>query len=211
MFDYSLLHWTSFLSLAVLLNIAPGPDIAFILGQSARGGRSAGFAAMTGIWTGATLHVILASIGLSAILATSIVAFTIVKWVGAAYLFLLGISSILSRGMNLPTDKGVPLRGNLAIFRQGVLVDLLNPKVAIFFISILPQFVVPGAGPEWAQLLLHGLLIIGVAALVDPFVVFGGAAITNRLRRDPKLARWLDRLLGIMLVSLAVRLTMQRN
>ena len=89
MFDYSLIHWTTFFTAAVLLNLAPGPDIAFILGQTVRGGRNSGFAAMFGIWTGAFGHVLMAAAGLSAILATSAMAFSIVKWAGAAYLIWL--------------------------------------------------------------------------------------------------------------------------
>ncbi|HFB97789.1 MAG TPA: LysE family translocator, partial [Bryobacterales bacterium] len=86
MFDYSLLHWTAFLSAAVLLNIAPGPDIAYIVGQTLRGGRRAGVAAMTGVWLGAFGHVLMAAAGLSAVLLASATVFTVVKWVGAAYL-----------------------------------------------------------------------------------------------------------------------------
>ena len=211
MFDYSLLHWTSFLSLAVVLNLAPGPDIAFILGHTARGGRSAGLAAMAGIWTGALGHVLLAAAGLSAILATSATAFAIVKWVGAAYLVWLGICALTSRGSHWKAADELPRLGRWSIFKQGVLVDLLNPKVAIFFLSILPQFVVPGAGPEWAQLLLHGILIIVVAALIDPLFVFAGAMLTRQFRDSPQLARWLDRVLGTMFIALGVKLATQRG
>jgi len=98
MFDYSLLHWTGFLAAAILLNLAPGPDIAFILGQTVRGGRRAGFAALFGIWTGAFGYVLMATAGLSAILATSATAFSMVKWAGAAYLIWLGIAALRSDG-----------------------------------------------------------------------------------------------------------------
>ncbi|MHA3026437.1 LysE family translocator [Chromohalobacter israelensis] len=98
MFDYSLVHWLAFLSAAVLLNLSPGPDIAFILGQTLRSGRRHGFAAMLGVWSGAALHVVMAAAGLSAILATSAVAFSVVKWVGAAYLIWLGVKMLLSKG-----------------------------------------------------------------------------------------------------------------
>lgn len=93
MFDYSLVHWSTFFTAALLLNLSPGPDIAFILGQTARNGRQGGFSAMFGIWSGAFLHVIMAAVGLSAILATSAMAFSVVKWAGAAYLIWLGIQA----------------------------------------------------------------------------------------------------------------------
>ena len=133
MFDYSLLHWTTFLTAAVLLNLAPGPDIAFILGQTVRGGKKTGFAAMLGIWTGAFGHVLMAAAGLSAILATSATAFTLVKWAGAAYLIWLGISALRSGGGSFVANGPQISPAFFPIFRQGVVVALLNPKVAIFF------------------------------------------------------------------------------
>lgn len=152
MLEYTLLHWTSFLIAAVVLNLAPGPDIAFIIGQTVRGGRKAGFAALGGIWLGAFGHVLMAAVGLSAILATSATAFSVVKWAGAAYLLYLGIKALRSDGSGF-ISGGTPtsLRA-FPIFKQGVIVALLNPKVAIFFLAFLPQFVVEGAGPVWAQL-----------------------------------------------------------
>jgi len=208
-FDYSLLHWTAFLSAAVLLNLSPGPDIAFILGQTARGGTRAGFAAMFGIWLGASGHVLMAALGLSAILATSAVAFSVVKWVGATYLVWMGIQALRSSGGHLvggdPGNAGdVIAKGR--VFRQGVLVAALNPKVAIFFLAFLPQFVVEGAGPVWAQLFLHGSLIIAVAALIEPPLVLAGAKIAIGLRNNRSIAMWLDRGLGALLIGLGVRL-----
>jgi hypothetical protein len=98
MFEYSLTHWTAFLTAAVFLTLSPGPDLAFILGQTIRGGRRAGFALMLGIWTGAFGHVVMAAAGLSALLMTSATAFTIVKWIGAAYLIGLGVQALRSSG-----------------------------------------------------------------------------------------------------------------
>ena len=101
MFEYTLVHWTTFGVAAILLSLSPGPDMAFILGQVAKGGRRAGFAAMFGIWTGTMIHVAMAAIGLSAVLATSAVAFSLVKWIGAAYLIWLGTVSYTH--LTLPT------------------------------------------------------------------------------------------------------------
>ena len=148
MFDYSILHWTTFVTAAILLNLSPGPDIAFILGQTVRGGRRAGFAAMAGIWTGALVHVGFVAAGLTAILASSAVAFSIVKWVGTAYLIYLGLSALGSKGGKFINDKVEISPSGLKVMRQGVLVSLLNPKVAFFFLAFLPQFVVPG----WVRL-----------------------------------------------------------
>lgn len=208
MFDYSITHWTTFFTAAVLLNISPGPDIAFILGQTLRNGRTAGFIAMTGIWAGAFIHVILAAIGLSAILATSTVAFTIVKWLGAAYLIWLGWQALSTRNVSFISDKKIKPQNNKSIFLQGMLIDVLNPKVAIFFLAFLPQFVTQGAGPVSAQLFLHGSLIIVVAALIEPLMVIAGDRLTGRLKANPRIGLWIDRCLGALFIALGVRLAL---
>ncbi|MGV1835435.1 LysE family translocator [Rhizobium rhizogenes] len=206
MFDYSLAHWIAFLSAATLLNLSPGPDIAFILGHTVRSGIRSGFAALFGIWSGACLHVLMAAAGLSAILAASAIAFSTIKWVGAAYLIWLGIQALRSKGEGAwikETGKTLPWS---RIYRQGIFVSLLNPKVAIFFLAFLPQFVVGGAGPVWAQLLLHGSLIIVVAAFIEPPLILLGGRLTEALRRNRSVGLWLDRGLGALFVALGVRL-----
>lgn len=207
MFEYTLLHWMTFFSAAVLLNLSPGPDIAYILGQTLSSGRRQGFAAMFGIWTGAALHVAMAAVGLSAILATSALAFSIVKWVGAAYLIWLGVKMLLSRGDQFVAAEQQPSRKSLSsVYWQGMLVSALNPKVAIFFLAFLPQFIVEGAGPAEAQLLLHGSLIIAVAAVIEPPLVLAGAKLGAYLKRKPRVGLWMDRSLGALFVALGARL-----
>ncbi len=210
MFDYTLIHWTTFLTAAVLLNLSPGPDIAFILGQSVKGGRSAGFAAMTGIWSGAFIHVLMAAIGLSAIVATSAAVFSIVKWIGVAYLVWLGIKALRSNGEGLLNENAPTLSSAWKIYKQGVLVAALNPKVAIFFLAFLPQFVVEGAGPVWAQLFLHGSLIIVVAAVIEPPLVIAGSRLAVGLKNS-NVGKWLDRGLGTLFIALGVRLALSER
>lgn len=211
MFDYSFLHWSTFLAAAVLLNLSPGPDIAFILGQTARSGRRSGFAAMFGIWTGAFGHVLMAAAGLSAILATSALVFSAVKWAGAAYLVWLGIMALRSDGGTFVAHDIIRSPEWLPIFRQGVFVAILNPKVAVFFLAFLPQFVVAGAGPVWAQLFLHGCLIIVVAGFIEPPLVVAGEKLTSMLRNNRRLGRWLDRGLGSLFIALGVRLALEER
>lgn len=211
MFEYSILHWTTFLTAALLLNVSPGPDFAFILGHTIKGGKRAGFAAMGGIWTGAFGHAVMSALGLSAILATSATAFTLVKWVGAVYLVWLGVMALRSKGAAFEASDVVPQPAGWAIMRQGILVSLLNPKVAIFFLAFLPQFVVPGAGPVWAQLLLHGVLVILVAALVEPPLILIGGRLSKALKGNKKIGLWMDRTLGVILVSLGIRLALQER
>ncbi len=206
MFDYSFAHWATFFTAAILLNVSPGPDMAFILGQTVKRGVRAGFSAMFGIWTGAFIHVVFAALGLSAILATSAVAFSAVKWIGAAYLIWLGIQALLSKGTNTSVNSHVSPKSFIKIFKQGVLVAALNPKVAIFFLAFLPQFVEVGAGPVSAQLFLHGFLIIVVAAFVEPPLIFVGGKLTAYLSKNTTVSCWMDRGLGALFIGLGIKL-----
>ncbi len=206
MFDYSLAHWATFFTAAILLNLAPGPDMAFILAQTAKGGVRSGFAAMFGIWTGAFAHVLCAALGLSAILVSSALAFSIVKWLGALYLIWLGLQSLRSKGSRMVLEKGQRARGMLDIFRQGILVAALNPKVAIFFLAFLPQFAEVGAGPIGAQLFLHGFLIIVVAAFVEPPLILISGRLAACFSGNRSISRWLDRSLGGLFLFLGFKL-----
>ncbi len=211
MFEYTLLHWATFFSAALLLNLCPGPDMAFILGQTASSGKQGGFAAMFGIWTGAFLHVILAALGLSAILATSAVAFSLVKWIGALYLLYLGIQALSAKDASFFSAGRTQQKNPFSIFRQGVLVAALNPKVAIFFLAFLPQFIVQGAGPAGAQLFLHGSLIIAIAALVEPPLVLVGSACMTRLKNNRTIASSMEKGLGALFIALGIKLALSDN
>lgn len=205
-FDYSLAHWATFFTAAVLLNLSPGPDMAFILAQTAKRGVRAGFSAMFGIWAGAFVHVIFAALGLSAILATSATAFSVVKWVGSIYLIWLGLQALCAKGTAYAVNANISPKGLMKIFQQGVLVAVLNPKVAIFFLAFLPQFVEAGIGPASVQLFLHGFLIIVVAALIEPPLVIVGSKLTGYLSNNVCLSRWMDRGLGALFVGLGIKL-----
>ena len=205
MFDYSPVHWATFFTAAVLLNICPGPDMAFILGQTVKGGVRSGFSAMFGIWTGAFIHVLCAALGLSAVLVTSAAAFSAVKWIGAAYLVWLGLQALRSREKVVIKGQDSP-GGLVKIFKQGVLVATLNPKVAVFFLAFLPQFVEAGAGPASAQLFLHGFLIIVVAAFVEPLLILVGGRITRCLNRNTRVSQWMNRGLGALFIGLGIKL-----
>lgn len=206
MFDYTFAHWATFFTAAVLLNLSPGPDMVFILSQTAKQGVRSGFSAMFGIWTGAFIHVIFAALGLSAILATSAVAFSIVKWIGAAYLIWLGIQAICSRGTNEPGKINATQKSLIQVFKQGVLIAVLNPKVAIFFLAFLPQFIEVGAGPISAQLFLHGILIIVVAAFVEPPLIIIGGKLTGYFSNNLHVSQWMDRGLGVLFIWLGIKL-----
>ncbi|WP_353740428.1 LysE family translocator [Desulfolithobacter dissulfuricans] len=205
----SMTNWAVFFSAALAINISPGPDLIYIVSKTISGGRKVGVASSLGVCSGAMVHVLAASLGISAILATSALAFGIVKYIGAAYLIYLGVQSFRSGGgsfdiCELSDKKMSPWQA----FRQGVLVDVLNPKVALFFMAFLPQFVRPEVGHDSAQIFMLGSLVILVAVVVEFLVVMVAVQATAFFRGNRKVATWLDRFSGTVLVGLGVRLAL---
>ncbi len=208
---YDLNHWLVFLAAALALNISPGPDIAYIVSNTVASGKRHGFAASFGVCSGSVVHVLAAAFGLSAILAASAFAFSAVKWVGAAYLIYLGIRALVSAGARFKIDAQRSENSAFAIYRQGFMIDVLNPKVAVFFMAFLPQFANPALGHVPAQLVLHGALVIAVALVVEAGIVLIAARFTDALRRSPRIGLWLDRALGTVLIGLGMRLALQQR
>ena len=211
MFDYTFAHWSTFFIAAILLNLTPGPDIAYVLTHTIKSGLRSGFAALFGVWSGFFLHVVLAAIGLSAILATSAIAFLFIKWVGAIYLIWLGIQALRSRGSTIGFKTGHVRSSVRKIYIQGVLVAALNPKVAFFFLAFLPQFVVPGAGPASAQLFLHGFLILVVGAFIEPLIIVLGVKLSNRIGQNSRVIAWMERSLGALFIGLGIRIALSEQ
>ena len=209
MFDYTLLHWTTFFAAVALLELSPGPDMAFMLGQTIRNGRKAGFAALFGSIVATFFHVAMAAIGLSAIIATSATVFSIIKWAGVIYLVWLGIQAFKTSENTKPKEVAKSTTTK-SIFFQGMFICALNPKVAIFFLAFLPQFVVAGAGPISLQLLLHGALLVVIGLLLQSPLILMGARIASRLRENQKLRTWFDRCLGGMFFALGIRLAISK-
>ncbi len=205
-------YWLLFFSAAVAINISPGPDIIYILSRTIAQGRKIGIASSLGVCSGAFVHVCAAAIGLSAILATSAVAFSLVKYIGAAYLIYLGIKALMSKGstFDIPGKKEKEIT-HWKAFRQGALVDILNPKVAVFFMAFLPQFVRPEIGHNGLQILVLGALVILVAVVVEGCIVLTAAQTTNFFRRNRQCSVWLDRFMGSVLVGLGIRLALTEN
>ena len=209
MFDYTLVHWATFVVAVVLLELSPGADMAFMLGQTIRNGRKAGFAALFGSIVATFFHVAMAAIGLSAVIATSAVAFSIIKWVGVLYLVWLGIQAFRSSG-GTEAKEVVSSVTTRSVFLQGMFICALNPKVAIFFMAFLPQFVVEGAGPMSLQLLLHGLLLVVIGLVLQSPLILMGSRIASTLNDSQKLRTWLDRGLGALFFALGIRLAVSK-
>ena len=199
--------WFLFLSTALALNIAPGPDLLYILTKTVANGKRVGIASALGVCTGALFHVAAASLGLSAILVSSALAFTIVKYIGVIYLLYLAYQSFRSAGTNLNINNtGQPKESAWQAFKQGVLVDILNPKVAIFFMAFLPQFIRDGYGSVPIQLLYLGLLIILVAIFVEVSYVLLASKLTKKVRSSQRISVFLDRVVGTVFLALGVKL-----
>ena len=202
-------YWMMFLGAALALSVSPGPDLIYVISRTIAQGTRVGLASAAGLWTGACVHVVAVSFGLSAILMASARAFTAVKYAGAAYLVCLGIGALRSRGIRFDLPGNGASRSTPGqAFRQGIMVDILNPKVALFFMAFLPQFVRPGHGTTSLQLLGLGALVIMVAIPVECLFVVAASRATRFFRGHPRASVWLDRLLGSILVTLGFRLAL---
>lgn len=178
-----------FVAAALALLVVPGPSVLYIVARGVEGGPSAGLVSMLGVQTGALVHVASAAVGLSAVLASSAAAFSAVKWAGAAYLLWLGVRLIFSKDeRGDPGDPASRGRRLSRAFAQGVVVNALNPKTALFFLAFLPQFVDPAAGAAWAQVAVLGLVFISLAVCTDGLYALLSGAIADRLRREDENA-----------------------
>lgn len=200
-----------FIGAVVLLVIAPGPDMAYILARTIAQGRRAGMLAAVGINVGAYVHVAASVLGLSALLAASSTAFMAVKWAGACYLVWLGVQAVVSKAgpVNFAANQAKLLNGK-AIFWQGFLSDVLNPKVAIFFLAFLPQFIDVGSQRETQQLLLLGVTCNVIAVGLNLTLVYFASAATAGLRKNCKLTGRLNKAMGTVFIFLGVRLASEK-
>jgi threonine/homoserine/homoserine lactone efflux protein len=195
----------------LLLNITPGPDTLYIVGRSTQGLRSGAVAAL-GIGAGCFVHIFAAAIGLSALLAASATAFSAVKLVGGAYLVWIGISMLLTRTRSPAPGAPaapplVPLR---RVFMQGFLTNALNPKVALFFLALLPQFIDAGAASKPLAFLFLGIIFNTNALAWNLFVAWSAAKASRRLR-DGRATLWVQRVLGALFVWLGLRLVLDHH
>jgi threonine/homoserine/homoserine lactone efflux protein len=182
----------------------PGPSVFYIVTRSLAQGRRAGVRSMLGVQAGGLVHVVAAAFGVSALIASSATAFTIVKYAGAAYLILLGVRKLRSRGEE---DEAPELRAEVSagrLFWQGVVVNVLNPKTALFFLAFLPQFVDPSAGPVAPQMLVLGTMLVGLGVMSDGTYALLAAGAGRKLRETAAARRRLDRLSGGVFIGLGL-------
>jgi RhtB (resistance to homoserine/threonine) family protein len=195
-----------FLAAGVLLNLTPGPDTVYILGRSIAQGREAGVASALGICAGSIFHTCAAALGLSAILATSAVAFVAIKLLGGAYLIFLGIKLLLNRRRELSLPSNFRQRTGAAAFRQGVLTNVLNPKVALFFLAFLPQFIDPATNNKILAFVTLGLTFVTTGTIWCLILAWFASSFSDRLRASETVGQWVNRAIGALFIFLGARL-----
>lgn len=198
-----LTHLPLFILASVVLLVTPGPAVLYILARSVDQGRRAGLVSVCAIETGNFMHVIAATLGLSALLLSSALAFTVVKYLGAAYLIYLGLRKIFSRSTAQATGRSQP-QSLHRIFSQGVMVAALNPKTALFFVAFLPQFVDPSQGAVALQMLVLGCLFIMMAVISDSLYALAAGTVGQWLKGSRAAARAERYVIGSVYIGLGV-------
>ena len=196
-----------------LLNLTPGPDVLYIVSNALRSGAKAGVVAALGITAGCFVHIFAAALGVSALMAASSTAFTVLKWVGAAYLFYVGVKLVLSKApppVELIAEKPIKTSAEVleSIFFRGFLTNVLNPKVALFFLAFVPQFIAPDASHPALTFVLLGVLFNVNAVPINMGYALLAAWATRRMRAVQHAMHWLDRLAGVMFVGFGVKLAL---
>jgi threonine/homoserine/homoserine lactone efflux protein len=199
-----------FMAAALALNLTPGPDMLYVAARSASDGRESGIASAFGIAAGLLVHITLIALGLAALLAAVPIAATILRLGGAAYLIYLGVRALLRPG-GLGAVRALKSADRFTAFRQGLVTNVLNPKVALFFLAFLPQFVDPERGSAAVQVVVLGLLFNTSGTLVNIAVALLVSRAAMRIAQDERIGRVIQRVTGSLLIGLGVHLAIARQ
>jgi RhtB (resistance to homoserine/threonine) family protein len=199
----------AFAGVVVLICVVPGPDMAFIVANGMRHGQRGGVAAAFGMAGGMVVHTTAAALGLSALIRSSAAAFEVVRLVGALYLLWMGIEALRARPTNAPAATAAAAAAG-RVFRRAVLTNVLNPKVIVFYLAFLPQFVDPHRGAVTAQLLVLGAVFALIGLVGDLLVALLVGRLRTRVLGSARVQRVLDRISGVVFVGLAARLASER-
>lgn len=207
---FGITNFETFLIAGLILNLTPGADTIYILGRSISQGKNAGVLSALGISTGSLVHCIVAAFGLSIIIAKSAIAFTTIKYLGAAYLIYLGIKSLLTKSLDEFEIKKMDKKeiGSQKIFVSGILTNILNPKVALFFLAFLPQFVDPNHTSTSLPLIILGLTFIATGTVWCIALALFSAKLSERIRQNYKIKMWLDKISGGIFIALGIKLAL---
>ena len=205
-----------FIAAGWLLNLTPGPDVLYIVSSALKRGVRAGIVAALGIVSGCFVHVFAAALGVGALLATSAAAFTVLKWAGAGYLMWMGIRLLLAKGGGSAiVPAGVSAEAVAVdlwrVYRQGFLTNVLNPKVALFFLAFVPQFIAPGTEDKVTAFLLLGLLFNLNSLPINFGYAWLAGWASRRVGTIQRALHWMDRAAGVMFIGFGLRLAMAEN
>lgn len=197
-----------FVLAVVALNATPGPDIAYVAGQSMVHGRRAGILSASGVALGGCLHMICCAIGLTALLATSPSAFTAIKWLGGLYLIYLGVRTLFSKVSTDELRPEIPLLRNRTLLFRGFLTNASNPKVLLFYVAFFPQFVTPDSPDKTAAFLVLGAVFVVLGLINDVAVAWLAAKAVRAVSGRPQIRKWIDRVIGTTFIGMGVRLAL---
>jgi len=203
-------YWL-FVATGVLLNLTPGQDTLYILGRSIAQGRQIGVASALGISAGSVVHTLGAALGLSAVLATSASAFVVLKVIGAAYLVYLGVRMLMARTAALGSTDIAGLVNVWTAFRQGMLTNILNPKVALFFLALMPQFIEPDSPTKVGAFLVLGLTFLTTGTVWCLVLALGASRVRSFFADRPRALQGFSRASGALFIFLGLRLRQASN
>lgn len=195
-----------FIASGLLLNITPGADMLYVTSNSAAQGTRAGISAALGIFTGTLFHIAFAMVGLSAILATSAIAFTILKYVGATYLVYLGMKLLLEGRNTTPQSSSRSASSQFQVYKKGIFINLFNPKIALFFLAFLPQFIDSDSAHRRLAFLFLGLTFNFTGTFINSCVAWSTHSVSKRIANASRIGFWLKKTVGSLFVGLGLKL-----
>ena len=207
---FNIQHFYLFLSVSILINLSPGPDMIYTAARSLSQGVRAGIFSALGIFAGCLFHITAAVFGLSAIIENSVLLFSIIKYAGAIYLVYLGVRSLTNKKAR-PHGDNAPILSTRKIFLQGMLTNMLNPKVAIFFLSFLPQFIDPQSSHLREQISFLGLWFDAQGTMVLMTVALLTGTFKDLLIRNGKVWNWQEKITGLILIGLGLRILISKK
>lgn len=210
---FGITNFETFLIAAILLNITPGADTIYILSRSISQGKKAGILSAFGISTGALVHCIIAAFGLSVIIAQSANAFITIKYLGATYLIFLGVKALITKSKNEFELEQVHIKkvSNRKIYISGILTNILNPKVALFFLAFLPQFIDPNYATNSLSFIILGLAFITTGTIWCLLLALFSAKVSDSIRNNYSIKRWLNRTTGVIFIALGIKLALSEK
>jgi RhtB (resistance to homoserine/threonine) family protein len=209
---FGIINFEAFLIAGLVMNLTPGADTMYILGRSIAQGKKAGILSVLGISTGAIFHILFATLGLSIILAKSATAFEIVKYLGAAYLIFLGLKAILKKESGkFELSHENKIVNYKKIYFSGVLTNILNPKVALFFLAFLPQFIDPNYVQSSFPFLILGITFLLTGTIWCLILALFASKLSDRIRKNYKIKMWLDKITGGIFIALGIKLALMKK